>query len=446
MKRFFLKLLSLSIFLFPLSIAAQTAKTVTIKGILKNFSSQVVIEDLSDMQYLLPPTAERMVIPDANGNFQITFKLAAPNYFRLGRNILYLSPGDDLTVNVDQKNPMVGDFKGKGSQANMFLRATPFPKAGSYMEAGKNAKPTPKETIDFIFSAAALRKKELDELKGVTPEFKRLEAARIKADTINSLLGGRIQFYRPKISVDALKVYETEYQKLSEEAINQINKNFVDFSLMKLVVYRDIAEDLTKYSSNKTDILKINDWTKSSDLVSSMNKVTDKNELKKFSAEIELIKTTQYHNALKQRLDGLLKFGKGDTAVDFTAVDLKGNPVNLASLKGKVIYLDLWATWCGPCLQEMPFLEKLKEKYKDNNNIAFVSLSIDDDTAGWKTNVDKRKAEGFQWLISRNKLIDYDIVGIPRTIIIDRSFKIANLNAPVPSSKDTEKIIEELLK
>ncbi|MBX7173826.1 MAG: TlpA family protein disulfide reductase [Pyrinomonadaceae bacterium] len=446
MKRFFLKALSLSIFLLPLSISAQTAKTVMIKGVLKNFSSQVMIEDLSDMQYLLPPTAERMVIPDPNGNFQITFKLASPNYFRLGRNILYLSPGDDLTVKVDQKNPMVGDFKGKGSQANMFLRATPFPKAGSYMEAGKNAKPTAKETIDYIFAAAALRKKELDELKGVTAEFKRLEAARIKADTINSFLDGRIPVYRPKIPADALKVYETEYQKLSEEAINQINKNFVDFSLMKLVVYRDIADDLTKFSTNQTDIQKINDWKRASSLVNSMNSITDKNELKKFSAEIATIKTPQYKNALQQRLDGLLKFGKGDTAVDFTAVDLKGNPINLASLKGKVIYLDLWATWCGPCLQEMPFLEKLKEKYKDNNNIAFVSLSIDDDTAGWKTNVDKRKAEGFQWLISRNKLINYDIVGIPRTIIIDRSFKIANLNAPVPSSKDTEKIIEELLK
>jgi len=75
-----------------------------------------------------------------------------------------------------------------------------------------------------------------------------------------------------------------------------------------------------------------------------------------------------------------------------------------------------------------------------------VSLSIDENTSLWKKNVAERKADGLQWLISRNKLLDYNVVNIPRTIIIDRSFKVANLNAPVPSSKETEKIIDELLK
>lgn len=446
MKHFFLKILSLTLLLIPMSIAAQSAKTVTIKGVLKNFGNQPIVEDLSDMQYLLPPTAERMIISKEDGSFQITFKLVNPNYFRLGRNILYLSPGDNLVVSIDQKTPLTAEFKGKGSIANTYLKATPFPKAGSYMEAGKNAKPTAKETVDLILETARLKKKELDNLKGVTAEFKRLETARIKADTINSLLGGRITFYRPKISADALKIYETEYQTLSETEINKINKDFVDFSLMKLVVYRDIAEGLVKFSSKKVDAQKIADWSKASSLVSAIGKISDKNELKKFTSEISSIKTIQYRDALQQRLDGLLKFGKGDTAIDFTAVDLKGNAVNLANLKGKVIYLDLWATWCGPCLQEMPYFEKLKEKYKDNNNIAFVSLSIDDDTDLWQKNVSKRNADGIQWLISRNKLLDYDVVGIPRTIIIDKTFKVANLNAPVPSAKETEKMIEELLK
>ncbi len=94
----------------------------------------------------------------------------------------------------------------------------------------------------------------------------------------------------------------------------------------------------------------------------------------------------------------------------------------------------------------MPFFEKLKEKYKDNSGIAFVSLSIDDDADLWQQNVAKRNANGIQWLISRNKLLDYNVVTIPRTIIIDKDFKVSNLNAPVPSAKETEKMIEELLK
>jgi len=446
MNRSVIKVLILLIFLCPFSLAAQTAKTVTIKGVLKNFSNQAIVEDMSDMQNLLTPTAERAVVPDVDGKFQVTFKLSNPNYFRLGRNILYLSPGDNLIVSLDKGNPNLADFKGKGSQANMFLRATPFPKGGSYLEAGRNAKPTAKETVEFILETARNRKKELDQLKGVTPEFKRLETSRIKADTINSLFGGRISAYRPKLSADALKIYDEEYLKLSEAKIEELRKNFVDFSLMKLVVYRDVVKHLLKYSTNQADINKITDWQTASSLVNSMNTVSDKNELKNFDSKISSISTIQYRNAAKQRLEELLKLGKGDPAIDFTAVDTKGNSVNLSSLKGKVIYIDMWATWCGPCYAEMPFFEKLKEKYKGNDNVAFVSLSIDDEIDLWKKDVEKRKVDGDQWLINRNSLLDYNIVGVPRTIIIDKSFKIANLNAPVPSSKDTEKIIEGLLK
>jgi thiol-disulfide isomerase/thioredoxin len=445
MNHIFIKAFSLFLLLSPISIIAQTAKPVTIKGVLKNFSNQVDVEDLSEMQYLLPPNPASIVAPDANGNFKITFKLASPNYFRIGRNIVYLSPGDNLTVSLDEKDYRNGDFKGKGSQANMYLRNTPFPKAGSYLEAGRNIKPTAKETFDFIMETARLRKKELDQLKGVTPEFKRLETARIKADTIKSI--SMVDIYAYKIAdANARKIYVDEFNKLSKETLDKLQKDFVDGSLMKLVVYRDIVKNLLAHSAKQADIKKIKDWQSASILVNQMLKLSDKNELKKFDSQISAIGTIQYRNALTTRLEELLKLGRGDVAIDFTAVDIKGNPVSLASLKGKVIYLDLWATWCGPCVYEKPFFEKLKEKYKDNNNVALVSLSIDDEIDLWKKDVDARKAGGYQWLINRNSLLDYNIIGVPRSIIIDKDFKIADLNGPHPSSKETEKVIEALLK
>jgi thiol-disulfide isomerase/thioredoxin len=215
---------------------------------------------------------------------------------------------------------------------------------------------------------------------------------------------------------------------------------------MKLVVYRDIVKNLLAHSTKQADIKKIKDWQTTSILVGQMLKLSDKNELRKFDTKIAAINTIQYRNAATKRLEELLKLGRGDSAIDFTAVDIKGNPVSLASLKGKVIYLDLWATWCGPCVYEKPFFTKLQEKYKDNEKIALVSLSIDDEIDLWKQDVDKRKAGGYQWQINRNSLLDYNIMGVPRTIIIDKDFKIADLNAPHPSSKDTEKVIEALLK
>jgi len=446
MKSRLISLLGICFCLLPFATNAQQGGTVSIKGTVRNFSSQVMIEDLSDMQYLLAPDPTRLFVPGADGSFRITFAVPGPNYFRMGRNILYLTPGDDLTVAIDSNAPAKGEFSGTGSAANLYLRDTPFPKAGSYMEAGRNAKQTAKETVDFILAERATRTKRLEELQGVTNQFKRLEAARIKADTINSLLGGRISFYRPKISEAALKVYDAEYRTLSDAAINNLSKDFVDFSFMKLVVYRDIAADLVPGRAQLGDAGKIKDWVRASQLITAMGKVSDKSQLRTYAEPISTIYTPQYRDALNDRLNSLLKFGKGDIAVNFIAQDLSGSAANLDALKGKVIYLDLWATWCGPCVQEMPFFEKLKEKYKDNANIAFVSLSIDDDVPLWQKNVSARKADGLQWLINRNKMLDYNVVGIPRTIIIDKSFKIADLNAPLPSAKNTEKIIEDLLK
>src|SRR5690606_35881252 len=179
--------------------------------------------------------------------------------------------------------------------------------------------------------------------------------------------------------------------------------------------------------------------------VREMKMHSDKEKLTSYISQVDAIKTTRYSNALKQTLDNLLKFGKGDIAKDFTAVDLEGNKVQLSDLKGKVIYVDLWATWCGPCLVEMPFYETLKQKFKINSDVAFVSLSIDNGIELWKKNVKARNADGLQWQINRNALNDYDIVSIPRSLLFDKNFIVVDMNAPMPSSNDIINLIERLL-
>ena len=432
------------------SVIAQQPSNVKLSGVLVHFTNAVEVQDMSEFQYLLPPTADKLIRPeDSSGKFAIQFNLKAANYFRIGRNILYLSPGDNLEVFLDYNNAVLATFAGKGSAANNFLRFTPFPKAGSYLEAGSNAKETPHETINFILEAGEKRLKQLDSLVNVSDAFIQLERGRIKADIINSLLDGQISFYRPgSIHKDSVKMasYDSEYAGLIQPQFNKFAKGFLDASLLKLVVYRDIVDTLVKQTGNAIELQKLNDWLKASHLINEMKKVSNKQLLKQFKQQIDSIQTTSYKNALNITLASLLKFGKGDPAADFTAIDTTGTNVKLSSLKGKLIYIDLWATWCGPCMEEMPFFENLKEKYKDNSNIAFVSLSIDDNISLWKNNVLKRKAGGLQWLINRNKLNAYNIVGIPRILLIDKNFKMVDMNAPVPSSKKLLAIIEALLK
>ena len=424
---------------------AQKETYVQLKGKLKGFNNQVQIEDMSEFQYLLPPTAMRMIVPDTGGNFTIKFKIAAPNYFRLGRNALYLSPNDNLEVYIDYSDPRKASFKGLGAEANIYLKNTPFPKGGSFIEAGKNVKNTPEETIAAVEELAKLRGKELASVAKVTPEFRRLETARIKADLINSIINGDVySAMKLNLKGEPAKAFSKSYQKISAAPIAKYAKDFTDASLMKLVVYRDIAEEVILQGGKPADIEKIKDFYTASTLVRTMQRQSDKQLLTPFKIEIDKLKS--YKAAATKMHHYLMAFGKGDLAVDFIATDQNGQKVSLSSLKGKVIYVDLWATWCGPCMQEMPSYEKLKQKYAANPDVAFVSLSIDDNENLWRSSIAQRKADGQQWLINRSKLQAYTIVGIPRSLLIDKNFKMVNMAAPMPSETAAVKEIDLLLK
>lgn len=426
---------------------AQTVGFVKLKGQLKGFNNQVDVEDISAFQFLLPPNANNMILPDSTGRFSVKLKISKPNYYRIGRNILYLSPGDDMEIFIDRSNPKNSTFKGIGAIANNYLRNTPFPKEASFMKGGENVKESPEKTLLLIEEAAKLREQELAAIKQLTPEFRRLEMGRIKADLINSYIGGDFYIaYMLKLKDEAEKEFAEKYPKMIAPKIKALSKNFTDASLLQLVVYRDVANEVIKAGGKPADIQQIKDYYTASAMVKKMQKESDKQLLANFKTEIAALKTPSYQTAANQMLSYLMAFGKGDQAVDFMVVTADGKKVNLSSLKGKVIYVDLWATWCGPCMQEMPAYEKLKQKYAANPEVAFVSLSIDDSEVLWKESLAQRKADGHQWMINRAKLQSYNIVSIPRSLLIDKNFKMVEMNAPMPSQPATAKAIDELLK
>ncbi|MES2650893.1 MAG: TlpA disulfide reductase family protein [Bacteroidota bacterium] len=434
------------LFTITTSAFAQKDTYVQLKGKLKGFNNQVQIEDMSEFQYLWPPTATRMIVPDSLGNFSIKFKVSEANYFRLGRNQLYLSPNDNLEVYIDYSDPRKATFNGIGAEANTYLKNTPFPKGGSFIEAGKNIKNTPEETITTVEEMASARGKELATVTKITPEFRRLETARIKADLVNSLFSGETySVMKFKLKGEEEKAFTEKYMNSIAAKVKTCSKDFIDPSLMKLVVYRDIAEEVIAHGGKPADVEKIKEFYTVSTIVRNMQKQSDKQLLAPFKAEITQLKVPNYKAAVSQMHNYLMAFGKGDTAVDFMAINQNGKKINLSSLKGKVIYVDLWATWCGPCMVEMPSYEKLKQKYAANPDVVFVSLSIDDSEALWKNSIAQRKADGLQWLINRSKLQAYTIVGIPRSLLIDRNFKMVSMAAPMPSDAAAIKEIDKLL-
>lgn len=139
-------------------------------------------------------------------------------------------------------------------------------------------------------------------------------------------------------------------------------------------------------------------------------------------------------------------------APEVTLNDINGKKVHLSDFKGKVVYLDIWASWCGPCLYEMKNSGPLKKHFKDNGDVVFVYISIDSDLESWKAMVKKRAIHGVH-LISKEGLEDdvrgkFNTVTIPRYILIDKKGNIADNDAKRPSEgeliiSDIEKLLAQ---
>ena len=138
-------------------------------------------------------------------------------------------------------------------------------------------------------------------------------------------------------------------------------------------------------------------------------------------------------------------------ASPFDYLNFKGGNTKLSDFNGKYVYIDVWATWCGPCIAEIPFLKKVEEKY-EGKNIAFVSISVDvqKDFEKWKKFVKDKQLGGIQLFADKNWNSDFiksfGINSIPRFILIDPSGKVVSADAARPSDSKLSEQLDALLK
>ena len=136
-------------------------------------------------------------------------------------------------------------------------------------------------------------------------------------------------------------------------------------------------------------------------------------------------------------------------AAPFALEDLNGRMVTLGDLRGKIVFLNVWATWCGPCREEMPSIETLYNDFKDNQD--FVILAVSQDTRGREAVEPYVEKNGYHFevlLDPQNKVGEsYDVGGVPETFIIDRDGQIVahHMGAFDWSSADFRAALRELL-
>jgi len=136
---------------------------------------------------------------------------------------------------------------------------------------------------------------------------------------------------------------------------------------------------------------------------------------------------------------------KSSTNINYKRV----RKVSLAELEGKYVFIDFWATWCGPCIKEQPYLKKLEEHYK-GKNIVFVSISLDEneDYAKWKRMVNNKGLPGIQLISGEgwgSLAHSYGVDGIPTFVLISPNGNILSWDAYRPSDEEIYEILNDLL-
>ena len=150
---------------------------------------------------------------------------------------------------------------------------------------------------------------------------------------------------------------------------------------------------------------------------------------------------------VNKSLSAIEKLKEGAVVENFSFVDLEGESVSLMDYKDKIIYLDLWASWCGPCINtfrtKTPFFEK---KLEGNPDIVLMYISIDEQPEPWKNYLSKNKMGGVHLFAGKGfeaEIMKYfKVWGIPRYLIIGKDNKIIDVNAPRPGDEAFEVLKE----
>ncbi|MES2777341.1 MAG: TlpA disulfide reductase family protein [Bacteroidota bacterium] len=140
----------------------------------------------------------------------------------------------------------------------------------------------------------------------------------------------------------------------------------------------------------------------------------------------------------------------GKSAYNFTLPDSAGRMISMKDFKGKVVFIDVWATWCGPCREQFPFLREVEEEYKDNKNIVFLGITIDreKDRQKWSNMIKNEHLPPLQLFDDMGKSFarKYEITGIPRFLLVGKDGKWIEVRCPRPEAKaDLKKYLDKAL-
>ena len=413
---------------------------------------------------------------DTSGYFSLSFTIPHPTHARLyiaGQYTdLFLMTNDSMELIADYARlDEVLRYQGRGSANNNYMAAdqrmqfntkantyylfTDADKYTAYMDSLENA------NKQFLFS---------HDDPGFTPEFRKYITATTKYRYVNPRWLFRISFNNKDRKFSEKPLPSEYFDFLKKIDLNDqdaaSNSNY-DIALMRYLFEfydRDewkkvpdsldkihaLEKGLTQIYQNRKKLFKeqVLDYQ-----LTYFMKLNIANVMEDSAFSTILLndyrhncKNPEYIAIIDQVVSNDKKLLAGKTAPDFTATDMNGQTVSLSSLKGNLVFVDFWATWCVPCIASLPETAALSEKLKSRGDVSVLLVNVKDQRDKWENYLAKNKPSGINLyadkLQSEHIYKAFNFNGIPHYLLIGPNGRIisSTLNGPA----DVEKLISQM--
>lgn len=414
-----------------------------------------LITDAEEVMLLSPSdrSFSKSIPLSADGSFLDTLRLAQGAYIlREGRNMvnLYIDKGMDLKITADASDFVnTISVSGNGSEiSNYLLEKSKI--TNDMVTPGADVYKLDEDAYKSQFNKLKTTLTEtLDTYEAIPAEFKEKEKRNLHYSYLKQLnsYGYLHAHYAKKPDFKPTEGFLEELKSIDYENLEDFNFS-PSYKEIVTAHFREKASELAKSNSIPRDIAYIHslkdikDSKIKNDLLIDFSRgnINYTKDLEEFYSTFNSVSTIEDHKTeISETYKKLKLLTNGNPSPNFENYEnYAGGTMSLADFKGKYLYVDVWATWCGPCIAEIPSLKEIEKKYH-GKNIEIVSISVDKPDAydKWRGMISEKELSGTQLLADNDWNSEfvkgYLINGIPRFILIDPNGNIVDSNAPRPS-------------
>ena len=386
----------------------------------------------------------KVIDVNTNGTFDDTLVIKEGNftfYDTKESTAMYLAPGYRLDISLDGKEfDETLKYSGIGEKPNNFNASYFLFNEKNAIDSKTYKKMENQEYFDYELKTHASLMKLLNESEIENEKFLEGQADKFRFQMLNNLITKLGEDYFAGKTKGIITQYmDSEIDKIDfKDSVLFASNNDYRYFLSSYFVAGLTSGDLKTLELYNEELLEM----QKKSIVTTLKRGISFYNMEKldlyYQTYVKLASNDKGINRIKEKYDRIKTLKKGSPSPSFNYPDSSGKNISLESLKGKLVYVDVWATWCGPCKAQIPFLKQLEEKYREED-IAFVSLSIDQlkNISKWKDMIVDKQLEGIQIIADkawRSKFVtDYVIEGIPRFILIDKDGNLMDPISPRPA-------------